>query len=64
MSMIVNPQKCPQNHPCPAIAVCPVKAISQQNNFSLPQINGELCIECGKCMRYCPMSAFEYAQNI
>jgi ferredoxin len=62
MQIIVNKNKCPQNHRCPAIAVCPTKAISQQSPFTLPVIDAEACIVCGKCMKYCPMGAFEKSE--
>ena len=63
MKLIVNARRCPQNHRCPAIPVCPKGAISQQGPFSLPVIDDEKCIVCGKCMRYCPMGAFEKAED-
>lgn len=59
MKLVVNKNRCPQNHRCPAIAVCPKDAITQKNNFSLPVIDEDKCIVCGKCIRYCPMGAFE-----
>ncbi len=58
MKLIVDKNRCPKNHRCPAIAVCPTQAISQKNIFSLPAIDGDKCIACGKCTRYCPMGAF------
>lgn len=54
----IDKNKCPQNHRCPSIAVCPVGAISQ-NEFELPVINQELCIECGKCINFCPRKAIQ-----
>ncbi len=54
----VNPNRCPQNHRCPAMRTCPVGAISQEG-YNLPSVNQSTCIYCGKCMRYCPMQAFE-----
>jgi len=59
MKLIVNEKKCPQNHRCPSIAVCPKNAISQDDIFALPKVDNELCILCGKCMQYCPKGAFE-----
>lgn len=59
MRIVVNKQKCPQNHKCPSIAVCPKGAISQQDITSLPVVDAEKCIVCGKCMRFCPKGAFE-----
>ncbi len=54
----VNSLACPQNHRCPLLQVCPVNAISQQG-YGLPVIDEEKCIECGKCIRFCPMSAVD-----
>ena len=53
MKILVNKQKCPQNHVCPSIKVCPKGAISQETPFSLPVVDAE------KCMQFCPMGAFE-----
>ncbi len=61
MKITVNPQKCPQNHPCPSIAVCPKEAITQKDIHLLPEIDEEKCIACGKCMKFCPKGAFEKA---
>ncbi|MGE4353278.1 MAG: 4Fe-4S binding protein [Oscillospiraceae bacterium] len=52
----VNINRCPQNHFCPAVRVCPVGAISQKG-FSAPKVDMEKCIRCGKCVRFCPMRA-------
>ncbi len=51
--IVVNSDFCPQNHPCPVINLCPVKAIKQKDFFSAPYIDNDLCIECGKCVRAC-----------
>ena len=52
----IDKNRCPQNHKCPAIKVCPVNAISQ-TDYKLPVINNEICIECKKCIKFCPMRA-------
>lgn len=54
----IDKNRCPQNHRCPSINVCPVGAISQ-NGFELPIINQELCVECGKCIKFCPRKAIQ-----
>jgi len=54
--MIIDKNKCPQNHRCPAIKVCPTEAIKQKNH-ALPTIDADLCILCKKCVEYCPMEA-------
>ena len=52
----VNKKRCPENHPCPSVRVCPVEALSQVR-FAAPTADMEKCIKCGKCVRYCPMGA-------
>jgi len=49
--------KCPQNHPCPSVGVCPEGAISQKG-WSVPEVDPEKCISCGKCVRRCPKGVF------
>ena len=56
----IDKNKFPQNHRCPSIAVCPVGAISQ-NGFELSMINQELCVECEKCINFCPRRAIQKA---
>ena len=56
MALTISPLACPQNHRCPNIQTCPVGAISQ-NGYGLPVIDEEKCIECGKCVKQCPMRA-------
>jgi len=56
--IIVDKNLCPQNHRCPAIKVCPVNAISQ-TDFELPVIDITICIECKKCINFCPMRAIQ-----
>ena len=47
---------CPQNHPCPAVKVCPMGALSQKG-YEAPCIDAEKCIRCGKCSDFCPKNA-------
>lgn len=53
----INSDKCPQNHPCPAVKICPVKALTQEG-FNAPTIDESKCIGCGKCVMICGKSAF------
>ncbi len=62
MALTIDPGRCPQNHRCPLIAICPVGAISQEG-FSLPRIDPALCIECGKCMEHCGRQAVYKAER-
>ncbi len=59
MKMIVNANKCPQNHACPSIPVCPVGAITQKDIHALPVVDPHKCILCGACQNFCPKGAFE-----
>lgn len=52
---------CPQNHPCPAVRVCPVNALIQKG-FNAPVIDLDKCTNCGKCIKFCPMGAIQKGQ--
>lgn len=56
--LVVKKERCPQNHPCPSIKVCPTGALSQKG-FAAPKVDDDKCISCGKCVRYCPMRALK-----
>ncbi len=56
MKLNVIKERCPQNHKCPSVGICPVGALSQ-NGFDAPIVDEEKCIECSKCSRFCPMKA-------
>lgn len=49
-------EKCPQDHKCPAVKICPVNALSQ-DGFNAPNIDHKKCIKCGKCANFCPKKA-------
>lgn len=54
--IVVNEHRCPQNHPCPSIKVCPVGALSQKG-YDAPKVDMDKCIKCGKCVKFCPIRA-------
>ncbi len=60
MAVIVDKERCPQNHPCPSVRVCPVGALIQKE-FDAPTVDESKCINCKKCVRYCPMGAIKEA---
>ena len=58
MPIRVDKSKCPQNHPCPALRVCPVQALSQ-DGFGAPKVDEGKCLDCGKCANFCLMGALQ-----
>lgn len=56
MEIRINKNRCPQNHPCPAVTVCPVDALKQKG-YRAPEVDMDKCIKCRKCVQYCPMGA-------
>ncbi len=54
----IDARRCPQNHRCPAIRVCPFDAITQKGN-GLPEVDPEKCTLCLTCTSYCPMGAIK-----
>lgn len=60
--IIVDKNKCPQDHRCPSILICPTSAISQEG-LSLPIIDHDLCILCQKCVEFCPTGAMQLSSN-
>ncbi len=55
-TLIVKKERCPQNHPCPSLRVCPAQALTQAG-YQAPEVDQEKCIQCGNCVRFCPMRA-------
>jgi len=56
MALAIDPQKCPANHRCPIVNVCPMEAISQEGK-GLPVIDESKCAECMDCVDSCPTHA-------
>ncbi len=52
----VSASRCPENHACPSVRVCPVGALSQKGNKA-PLVDYDKCTKCGKCVKFCPMRA-------
>ena len=58
----VNPGLCDKKPVCPAMRLCPQKAISQKKEggfFSggLSVVDPARCTGCGVCLKYCPRKA-------
>lgn len=60
--LVVINRRCPQNHPCPSIRVCPAGAL-KQTGYSAPVVDRNLCTGCGKCVRFCPMGAIQLQET-
>lgn len=58
----INEKLCPQDHACPLVDSCPVGAISQEG-FGLPDIDAEICIECGVCEAECGKNAVYMSED-
>lgn len=58
-NLFVIKERCPQNHQCPSVAVCPVNALTQ-SGFDAPQVDADACVKCGKCVGFCPKGALVY----
>ena len=56
MALTISGYRCPQNHRCPLLNVCPTGAVTQEG-YGLPKIDDSKCIECGKCTKFCGMGA-------
>lgn len=51
-------EKCPKDHACPAVQICPESAITQ-DGYAAPVIDQNKCTQCGACIRFCPYRAFQ-----
>ncbi len=60
--LVVVAERCPQNHPCPSVRVCPVGALTQKG-FAAPVVDHEKCVKCGKCAQFCPKMALVLQDN-
>ncbi|MFA5105205.1 MAG: 4Fe-4S binding protein [Candidatus Margulisiibacteriota bacterium] len=49
-------ERCPQNHLCPCLRACKAGAI-KQSGYKAPEIDMNICTECGLCVKVCPMGA-------
>lgn len=56
MILKVIKERCPEDHHCPAMRVCPTGAL-KQSGFDAPIVDETKCILCGKCVNFCPMKA-------
>lgn len=59
--LYVDLSRCPQNHPCPSVPICPANALSQQG-YAAPDIDGGACVSCGRCVASCPKKALRFRE--
>lgn len=55
-------ERCPQDHPCPCVALCPVNALNQKG-FEAPTLDKDKCIDCGLCVNHCPYQALTDSED-
>ena len=60
MAIVIDRDRCPQNHPCPSVRACPAGALIQKG-FAAPELDESRCIGCKKCVRRCPKGVFRQA---
>ncbi len=54
------PMSCQQCESAPCQAVCPVKAISRDENLNRVDIDYDICIGCRICVAVCPFGSITY----
>ncbi|MFZ0449878.1 MAG: 4Fe-4S dicluster domain-containing protein [Desulfatiglandaceae bacterium] len=54
------PMACQQCDDAPCMNVCPVKAISRDEDFGFLTVDYDLCIGCRSCVAVCPFGAMNY----
>jgi Fe-S-cluster-containing hydrogenase component 2 len=54
------PMTCQQCEDAPCMNVCPVKAISQDEDYGYMKVDYDVCIGCRSCVAVCPFGAMNY----
>jgi Fe-S-cluster-containing hydrogenase component 2 len=54
------PMSCQQCEDAPCKNVCPVKAISQDEDYGYMKVDYDVCIGCRSCVAVCPFGAMNY----
>jgi carbon-monoxide dehydrogenase iron sulfur subunit len=54
------PVTCQQCESAPCMAICPVKAISRDQNLNRVLVNYDKCIGCRMCVTACPFGAMSF----
>jgi len=54
------PMSCQQCEDAPCMNVCPVKAISRDEDYGFVKVDYDVCIGCRSCVMICPFGAMNY----
>ncbi|MFC2039012.1 4Fe-4S dicluster domain-containing protein [Chloroflexota bacterium] len=54
------PMSCQQCESAPCMAICPVKAISRDENLNRVMVDYDACITCRMCVAVCPFGAMGF----
>jgi Fe-S-cluster-containing hydrogenase component 2 len=54
------PMVCQQCEDAPCMNVCPVKAISRDEDYGFVAVDYDVCIGCRTCVGVCPFGAMNY----
>ncbi len=57
MAVTVDCEVCTKEDECPAAAACPFEALVQSAPGTCPQVDSDLCTDCGICVDECPAGA-------
>lgn len=57
------PVGCTHCDDAPCIMICPVKAISRDNETQAVLIDRDICIGCKECLMVCPFGAIQYDEE-
>jgi len=53
---VCSPKVC-KNGICLAVLACPVKLLSQEDAYEMPDPKSNMCLACGLCVQACPRKA-------
>jgi len=51
---------CQQCQSAPCLAICPVKAISREEELNRVKVDEDICIGCRMCVAVCPFGAMAF----
>ena len=54
------PMTCQQCQDAPCLNVCPVKAVSRDDEMGIVKVDYDVCIGCRSCVVVCPFGAMSY----